>query len=53
MFDIDRSKAFRMKYQIKLIPTFYFLKEGKLLEHETGSMSRKVFEEKIKENFKL
>ena len=53
LINVDRSKELRQKYDIKLIPTFYFIKDGIKLEHKTGSMSKNDFKQKIESNFDL
>jgi len=45
--NIDNNRELAVQYNVSSIPTFVFIKEGKVIAKETGSMSKEVFKEKI------
>lgn len=45
--DIDQNKHLAAKYGIQAKPTFLFIKNGEIVDHIIGSVSRKVFEHKL------
>jgi len=45
--DIDQNKDLAAKYGIQAKPTFLFIRNGEIVDHIIGSVSRKVFEYKL------
>ncbi len=45
--NIDDERDLAVQYNVSSIPTFVFIKEGKMVGKETGSMSKDVLKEKI------
>ena len=45
--NIDEARDLAVKYNVSSIPTFVFLKDGKIVGRETGYMSRDIIKSKI------
>ncbi len=48
--DVDRNSEVPTQYQVRGIPTFLFLKGGKLVDKAVGAVGRKGLEDKIKQH---
>ncbi len=51
--DLDYSRWMGEKFDIDSIPSFLFFKNGELINKHIGFMDEEVFEEKIREKFKI
>lgn len=49
--NIDEERDVAIQYNISSIPTFIFLKDGKMVGKETGSMSKETLKNKIQSHF--
>ena len=45
--DIDQNKHLAAQYGVQVKPTFLFIRNGEIVDHIVGSVSRKVFERKL------
>ena len=45
--DIDQNKHLAAQYGVQVKPTFLFIRNGEIVDHIIGSVSRKVFEHKL------
>jgi thioredoxin 1 len=48
--DVDANSEVPTQYQVRGIPTFLFLKDGKLVDKAVGAVGRKGLEDKIKQH---
>jgi thioredoxin 1 len=49
--NIDEDRDVAIQYNISSIPTFVFVKDGKMVGKETGSMSKETLKNKIQSHF--
>ena len=45
--DIEESEDLALRYGIRNVPTILFIKDGKVVDKQTGAASKNVFVEKI------
>ncbi len=45
--NVDEARELSIKYGVISVPTFLFVKGGKIVGKETGYMSKEVFKEKM------
>ena len=45
--DVDENDALAVKFGIRNIPTFIFLKNGEVVDKQVGAGPRNIFEDKI------
>ncbi|MFH0898283.1 MAG: thioredoxin [bacterium] len=50
--NIENNRELTIQYNVSSIPTFIFIKNGKLVGKESGSMNKESLKEKIKLHFK-
>ena len=50
--NVDDARDLSIKYGVISIPTFLFIKNGRVVAKETGYMSKDVLKEKIEKNLK-
>ena len=46
--NIDEDREIAVRFSVSSIPTFLFVKDGKIVAKETGAMSRETLTNKIK-----
>lgn len=50
--DVDKAREISIQYGVTSIPTFLFIKGGKVIAKETGYMSKESLKEKIETHLK-
>ena len=45
--DIDQNEHLAAQYGVQVRPTFLFIRNGEIIDHIIGSVSKKVFEHKL------
>jgi thioredoxin 1 len=50
--DVDAETELAEEYEVRSVPTFLFIKNGKVVSKKTGSLSKETLKKLIEETFK-